>query len=410
MKLMNVKSPEEALKILTRFQPLPKENVKLEQGGGRCLTNDIKAREDVPAFDRSTMDGYAVRAEDTFGAGDGMPGLLECKGEILMGSVPMGSLKAGECFQIHTGGMLPEGADAVLMVENTETIGGTVQCLSQVAPGENVIHRGEDIGMGELVIPAGRKLRSPELGVLASLGVVEVDVHRRPVVGVLLSGDEVVDRKTRELSLGKIRDSNSPAIEFLCRRAGAEIVSGGVLPDKLEAFMKKSRAMLEGVDFLVFCGGSSVGTRDFTAQTMDALGEPGLLVEGISVKPGKPTLIADCGGKPVMGLPGHPVSAVTIFQVFGRAILRRLTGDTEPVFKPTIRAELSRNISSSTGRTDFVRIRLEKVDNKDLPSAVPVFGRSGMLKTLAQADGYLVVKAEKEGLSAGDAVDVFLLE
>ncbi len=407
---MNVKSPDDALRILDRFQPLQPETVKLEEAGGRYLSVDFMAGEDVPAFDRSTMDGYAVRAEDTFGAGESMPGLLECKGEILMGTVPPVVVGPGECFQIHTGGMLPQGADAVLMVEDTEVVGTSIQCFSQVAPGENVIHRGEDIKKGDVVIRAGRKIRSPELGVLASLGVEEIAVHRRPVVGILLSGDEVVEWKTGKLEPGKIRDSNALAIEFMCRRAGAEVMVGGVLPDRLDAFMEKSRAMLEKVDFLVFSGGSSVGTRDFTGRAMAALGKPGLLVEGISVKPGKPTLIADCDGKPVLGLPGHPVSALTIFQIFGTRILQRLAGCKTIDFKPSVRAELSRNIPSTTGRTDYARIRLEKQDEKNIPTAIPVFGRSGMLRTLAEADGYLVVKAEKEGLSAGDTVDVYLIE
>ncbi len=404
MKLMRVTDPEDVLKLIEdHFVPLESEEPAIEDAGGRCLSKKILAPEDVPGFDRSTVDGYAAAARDTFGAGEGMPALLECIGEVMMGeSAP--KIKSGQCCLVHTGGMLPEGSDAVIMVEDTEVTGALVQSFRQVAPGENVIHRGEDLQKGDPVLLEGHRLRAPEIGMLASLGITKIAVHRRPVAGFFSSGDELVDYHSETLEPGRIRDSNTPALLYLAKQCGAAARYGGILPDSFEVFLEKSRAMLEEVDFLVFSGGSSVGSRDFTARTMNELGSPGLLVEGVSIQPGKPTLLADCAGKPVLGLPGHPVSALNIFSIFGKAVIDRLAGRAKKPFQPTVKAVLSRNVPSRSGRTDYVRVRLE--EGKDGPQAVPVFGRSGMLRTLAEADGLIVIPAAGEGLAAGEIVEV----
>ncbi len=408
MKLMRVTNPEDVFNIISEhFAALDKEKLSLENVGGYYLAETIYVPEDVPDFNRSTVDGYAVTARDTFGAGEGMPAMLECIGEVLMGRTAP-SIKKGQCCLVHTGGMLPAEADAVIMIEDTELTGSMLQCLRQVAPGENVIHRGEDLKKGDVSLFKGRQLRSPEVGMLASLGITAVDVHRKPVVGFFSTGDELVDYSKRELKPGQIRDSNAPALLYLAEQNGAAVKYGGILPDQFDTFLEQSRTMLEEVDLLVFSGGSSVGTRDYTARTMQELGKPGLLVEGISIQPGKPTLLANCNGKPVLGLPGHPVSALNIFAIFGKSILDCLAGRKEKQFKPSIKAVLARNISSRSGRTDYVRIKLE--ETPDGLSAVPVFGRSGMLRTLAEADGLLVIPAEKEGLSNGEQVEVEIWE
>ncbi len=406
MKLIRVKDLHTVLQLIEdNFSPLPAEKVSLEQAGGRTVSETVIAREDVPGFNRSTVDGYAVFAGDTFGAGESLPAVLDCTGEVLMGQAAP-EIEPGQCCQVHTGGMLPPGADAVVMVENTEVLGSQVHIYRQVAPGENVIHRGEDLQKGSPVLQAGTRLRAPELGLLASLGITEVTVYRRPVVGLLSSGDELVPYHTAKVSPGQIRDSNGIAINYLARQAGAVVINGGILPDDFSQFLSRSQKLLAEVDFLVLSGGSSVGTRDFTAQTMQELGRPGLLVEGIAIQPGKPTLLANCRGKPVLGLPGHPVSALNIFAQFGVAVLNRLSGIPGKLFTPTVRAVLNRNIPSRSGRTDYVRVRLSSVNGH--PEASPIFGRSGMLRTLAQADGIVIVPAEKEGLSAGEPVEVIL--
>lgn len=410
MKLMQVSNPNTVLKLIKdEFKALPAEKLSINEAGGRYLAETVNSPEDVPAFNRSTVDGYAVAARESFGASESMPAMFELTGEVLMGaSAP--PISAGQCCLVHTGGMLPENADAVIMVEDTEVAGNIVNSYRQVAPGENVIHRGEDLKAGAVAFEAGQRLRAPEIGLLASIGLTEVSVHRQPQIGFFSSGDELVPYSTGQLNPGQIRDSNAPALLYLARQFGAGLKYGGILPDQFAVFMEKSRKMLDEVDFLVFSGGSSVGSRDFTARTMQELGKPGLLVEGLAIQPGKPTLLAKCGYKPVLGLPGHPVSALNIFSIFGRAIIEQLAGRVKERLTPTLKARLARNIASRTGRTDYIRVRLEKRTTDGELNAIPVFGRSGMLRTLAEADGLLVVAPEKEGLSTGEIVEVFLWE
>lgn len=406
MKLMRVTDPESVFKIIEEnFFPLEPEEIGIEEAGGRILAEDVVSEEDIPGFNRSTVDGYAVDARETFGAGEGIPSFLKCKAEILMGQAAP-AISPGECCLIHTGGMLPEGADAVVMVEDTEVTGDSVNIYRQVAPGENVIRRGEDLVKGAAALTAGRRLRAPETGLLASMGVTGVRVYRHPVMGLLSSGDELVPYNTELPGPGRVRDCNTPALMQMGRQAGADVISGGILPDVYGEFFENSRMMLDNVDFLVLSGGSSVGTRDFTARTLQELGEPGLLVEGISIQPGKPTLLANCGGKPVLGLPGHPVSALNVFMLFGKAVLNRLSGRTGESWLPAIDAVLARNIPSRPGRTDYVRVKLVREEGNI--AAVPVFGRSGMLRTLAEADGFVVISPEKEGLPEGENVKVYL--
>jgi molybdopterin molybdotransferase len=408
MRLMQVTDPEEVIKIINReFNPLESEKLPLEKVGGRCLAETLKASEDVPAFKRSTVDGYAVMARDTFGAGEGIPVMLEYIGEVPMGKTAP-AMKNGQCCLVHTGGMLPEEADAVIMIEDTDLTGAMIQGFRQVAPGENVIHRGEDLKKGDIVMDKGHTLRAPEIGVIASLGITVVETYRRPIIGFFSSGDELVSYSSASLKPGQIRESNAPALFYLAKQNEAVYEYGGILPDLFDVFLEKSRAMLEKVDMLVFSGGSSVGDRDYTARTMQELGKPGLLVEGIAIQPGKPTLLANCGGKPVLGLPGHPVSALNIFALFGKAIIDRLSGRVRQRYTPTVKAILKRNISSRSGRTDYVRIKLEVTAAGY--NAIPVLGRSGMLRTLAEADGLLIVSSAKEGLNAGDAVEVIIWE
>lgn len=404
MKLMQLKEPDEVFTIIREhFQALPAITLSLYDAAGLCPSEAVSAPEDIPGFDRSTVDGYALRAADTFGASGGMPALLPCSGEIDMGRAAP-PLPEDHCLAIHTGAMLPAGADAVIMLEDTEVSGNMVQVLTQVAPGQNVIHRGEDLKQGTPVLKRGHPLRAPEIGLLSSLGLTSVTVHPRPRVTVLSSGDELVSPAAGELALGQIRDSNGPALAALAAQLGAVAEKGGILPDRFDDFLDRSREMLSRCDLLVFSGGSSVGSRDYTARTMEALGEPGLLVEGIALQPGKPTLLANCGSKAVLGLPGHPVSALTVFSLFGRAIIDRLGGKQAQPWTPTIRATLERSLPSRSGRTDYVRVKLRQEHTGVV--AVPVFGRSGMLRTLAEADGLVVVPREAEGLHAGTAVEV----
>lgn len=408
MKLMKVTEPGTVLELIkSNFLPLKSEIIPLEEAGGRMLAETLYAPEDVPGFNRSTVDGYALRASDTFGAQESMPAMLNYAGEILMGRAAH-KTAGGEAALVHTGGMLPEGTDAVLMLENSEVMGPVIQAYKQLAPAENVVHRGEDLKKGAVALTQGQRLRAPELGLLASLGLTEVKVYRRPQVGFFSSGDELTDYHNTALKPGQVRDSNQVALQYMAAQLGCNSINGGILPDQFAVFLEKSKTMLEKVDFLVFSGGSSVGSRDHTARTMNELGQPGLLVEGIAVQPGKPTLLANCNGKPVLGLPGHPVSALNIFSVFGKAVIERLKGQEKEVFTPVVRAVLTRNIPSRSGRVEYVRVKL--FSEKGVTKAEPVFGRSGMLRTLAEADGLLVIPKKAEGLTENSTVEIILWE
>ncbi len=408
MRLLKVTLVEEALKLIwDSFSPLGTEEVALENAGGRYCAEEIIAPEDVPAFDRSTVDGYAVRAEETFGADSSFPSFMELTGKVRMGE-EAGKIETGQCCYVPTGGMLPAGADAVVMIEETEEVEGLVQIFKQVAPGENVIRRGEDLSRGETVLGRGRKIRGPELGLLASLGITRLKVYRRPLVGILSTGDELTPVETPSLRPGQIRDANGIALFYLSRQAGAEVLSGGIVNDSYDDFVQKIKSLLKQVDMVVLSGGSSVGTRDYTPEVLRDLSGGELLLEGLAIQPGKPTVLAKCENKPVLGLPGHPVSALNIFSLLGRALINRLSGAAGEEWRPSVRAVLTKNIPSRPGRIDLVRVSLQKAGNRI--TATPIFGRSGLLHTLALADGVVQVDAELDGLAAGTEVEVFIWE
>jgi len=408
MKLMKVTTIQDALEIIANeFRALETEVVVLSEAGGRILAKEIISAEDVPGFNRSTVDGYAIMAEESFGASDSIPAIFDLTGEILMGAQAP-AISAGQCYLVHTGGMLPSGADAVIMIENTELVNTQVHCYRQVGPGENIIRKGEDLKENQVILHEGKKIRAPELGLLASIGTVEITVYRKPLVGIFSSGDELVEYTNQNLANGQIRNCNSISLAYMVKQFGGVPLYGGILPDQQDHFIKQSQEMLENVDFLVFSGGSSVGNRDYTAITMQELGNPGLLIEGLAVQPGKPTLLAKCNEKPVLGLPGHPISAMNIFALLGKTIISHLVGNSGELYNPSVKASISRNIPSKTGRTDYVRVKIDQ-QGEDL-IATPIFGRSGILRTLSEANGLIIIPAAKEGLYEGEQVEIYLLD
>lgn len=411
MRIFNVLSPEEVVRIIQdSVQPLPVATVPLEEAGGRVCGSAVLAPEDLPDFSRSTVDGYAVYSEDTFGASDSAPALLNFTGEVLMGKGAP-PIERDTCLYVPTGGMLPEGADAVVMVEFTERLGDLVQIFRPVSPGENVIFRGDDFRKGDPVLEKGRILRSQELGALSALGIQRIAVYSHPRVQVLSTGNELVPYTNEMLPKGKVRDCNAPMLMELCRKKGAIPRYGGILEDDFSLFRGALQHALQDSDFVILSGGSSVGTRDFTAGVLEELSGRKLLVEGVSMQPGKPLLLAICKGKPVLGLPGHPVSALSSFLLFGSRILDRLQGRNTPPYQPSVRAELALNVPSKPGRTDVVRVELSwgKLRNGNQGwQAVPLFGRSGILHTLTKADGFILVPPVKEGLLGGELVEVIL--
>ena len=405
-----VVSRERFEELLRGFPLLETETVPLERCHGRILAQDLAAPEDLPALARSCMDGFAVRARDVFGASGGGSAYLELAGEIAVDRAPDFALSPGTCARIPTGGALPEGADAVVMVEQTHEMSGTVEVRKSLAPGDNVMLQGEDVLAGGLALEAGRLLRVPEVGLLAALGLLEAPVRRRARVDVLSTGNEVVPVSARPKP-GQVRDVNSLALACLAQEAGAEARTRGILPDRLETLRTALLESLDASDCVLLSGGSSVGVRDLTVAALETLPEAAVLAHGVALSPGKPTILARVGGKPVIGLPGQVASAQVVMLVLVQPFLRHLMGDASAfdrsrrVLRP---AELARNLASKPGREDYVRVRLEEREGRP-PLAHPLPGKSGLLKTLLQAQGLVAVPADREGLYAGAAVDVWLL-
>lgn len=404
-----IESVHRAKKLLldkVNFNNLRIESVSLEDGLGRVLAGDIVSDIDIPGFDRSTVDGYAVMAKDTFGATESMPAYLSIAGEVLMGQEAKLSLLLGQTVKVATGGMLPEGADAVVMLEYTEEMGADSVCvLRPVAPGENVVHQGEDLSLGSTVLKKGHLLRPQDLGILAGVGVTKVTVYKRPQVAIISTGDELISPEKTPL-LGQVRDINSYALMGLVEAAGGEAVLYGVIPDTYKILEKITAKALENCDIVIISGGSSVGTRDVTAKVLNNLGKPGVLVHGVSVKPGRPTILGAVRGKAVYGLPGHPVSAMIIFDIFTRPVIEKLLGFEPKLAKKMITASLTRNIASTAGREDYIRVMVKETDGRYL--AEPVLGKSGLISTMVNADGIVKISMDAEGLSAGDMVEVIL--
>jgi molybdopterin molybdotransferase len=406
MQFFKVKTVEETFALIEEYIPVtPHKEVRvLEEALHYILAEPIVAKENVPSFDRSTVDGYAVKAKDTYGSSESMPGFLTVTGEVKMGEVPHSVVGPGNAVYVPTGGMMPSGSDSVIMIEHCEDLDGLLNTYKQIAPGENVIRAGEDIKEGETLLTAGTKLRPQELGALASLGITHVTVFRQLKVGYLSSGDEIVPYQTETLQEGQIRDINYLTISGLAREWNVDVEYGGIVRDDFEAFRQKAKELYDQVDCLILSGGSSVGAKDYTTEVIQSLGNPGVFVHGISIKPGKPTILAMADGKPVIGLPGHPASAMIIFRLFGERILRKLMGEKVERKPERIFARITKNIPSSPGRSDYIRVRL--IEKEGEWWAEPIIGKSGLITTLVKSDGIVEISSEKEGISQGEYVPV----
>jgi molybdopterin molybdotransferase len=391
---------------LAGFRPsrrTPVEAVGLLGAHGRVPAEPVRAPHDLPGFARSTVDGYAVRAADTYGASEALPTYLDVAGAVAMGTTPDVAAGPGVAVAIPTGGAIPPGADAVVMVEHTqEAMAGTIEVVRPVAPGEGLVRADEDAAAGAELVPAGRPLRAQDLGLLAAAGATEVRVHARPRVAVLSTGDEVVEPETARLAPGQVRDASAVALAALVREAGGVPDLRGIVPDDQGLLDAALRAALATSDMIVVSAGSSVGARDETAAVVAGLGAPGIWAHGIALRPGKPTLLADCDGVPVIGLPGNPRSALVVFRLIGVPLVRLVGGVTAPPPERSMHAELARDVPSAAGRLDIVQVAVSD------GTATPLFGASALLSILTAADGYIVVPDEATGLQAGSAVDVTL--
>lgn len=397
---------------LTGFCPARRtgvERVLLDEALGRVPAESLAAPHALPGFARATVDGFAVRAADTYGASEALPSYLDIAGEARMGRPPEVEVRAGTAVAIATGAPLPPGADAVLKVEHTQNATEELlEALRPVTPGEGTVRFDEDAAPGAELAPAGRPLRPQDLGMLAAAGLTEIRVHARPRVTIVSTGDELVPAgdPPGALSAGRVRDSSGPALGALVREAGGDPRFAGIVPDERDALVTRLREELPGCDVLVVSAGSSVGARDETAGAIASLGEPGIWCHGLALRPGKPTLLADCGGVPVIGLPGNPRSALVVFRLIGMPIVRRVGGCTSPPPEPSVSARLTRDLPSAAGRVDVAQVRID--GECGAREATPLFGSSSLLSIMAAADGYVTVPEAATGLARGSEVEVTL--
>jgi molybdopterin molybdotransferase len=382
--------------------------IALTEAFDRVLAESILSPEDLPAQARSTMDGYAVRAADTFGASESMPCYLNVTGEVQMGAAPTGEVKKGCCYKIPTGGLLPVGADSVVMLEHSVPVDETmIEIIKGVGTGTNLIQKGEDIAKGRQALPEGHLLRPQDIGLLAGLGIAEVKVTEKVRVGILSTGDEIIAHTERPKP-GQIRNINTLALAGEVQRAGGVFNDYGIVSDQKEIFLPAIRKAIKDNDIVLFSGGSSVGVRDLGEQVIEALGPPGILVHGVTLKPGKPVLIGQSGSTPIFGLPGHPVSALVCFDFFVKPAIQHLSGriNRQKLPTPYIVATLARNINSAPGRRDVVRVKI--TEEGDSWVAEPVLGKSGSISTLSRSDGYFLIDENSQGITENSVIKVYL--
>ncbi|MFW5980341.1 MAG: gephyrin-like molybdotransferase Glp [Halanaerobiales bacterium] len=391
-----------------------KEVIDFSKAKNRIVAKEIKADEDLPPFSRSTVDGFAVRAKDTAGASSSLPQYFEVIGEIKMGDKSEFKIASGEAVQIPTGGMLPSGADAVVMVEYSQPVDdSTVEISRPVAVGENVVLKGEDIACGETLLAKGHRIRPRDIGALAGLGITELEVFSQPEVAVISTGDELVN-PNEKIKQGEIRDINSYSISSIIEELGAKPRIIGIVEDSLAKLKMAIKENLDA-DLILISGGSSVGVKDLTIKLLNDLGEPGVLLHGLSIKPGKPTIQAVVDHTPVMGIPGHPASAWTITRIMVIPLIRVLQGEMDweeaekMECKYQIQAELNRNISSDRGREEYIPVSLYEDSDGSL-KAEPITGKSSLITTLVEGEGLLKIKRYVEGKKKGETVKIKLID
>jgi len=404
-----VLEPREALNVLLTVNPVGTEEIPSVRARARVLADELRSAVDLPHFHRAAMDGYAVIAKDTFGASQSLPAYLKLAGVVEMGKEAAQPLTPGTAMRISTGGMMPPNADSVVMVEYTdETDAGLVEIHRGVSPWQNVIQIGDDIKKGELVFPRGRRLRAHDLGALTGVGIASIPVFKKPRIALISTGDEIVDVES-EPRPGQVRNINQHSLAGLIEECGGELKDWGVVRDDRTALRDAIAGALEWSDLVLLSGGSSMGAKDIALETILSFPDAQFVFHGISIAPGKPTIFAKACGKPILGLPGYPVSALVIFDLFAAPLIRRLGGENLDVlekFSRSVRAVLKTNVASQIGREDYVRVVLERSPAGLL--AAPLPSKSGAIFTLVKADGMVRVDMNQDGLEQGEEVEVIL--
>jgi molybdopterin molybdotransferase len=405
MPMLSVKTPDEAIEIVRKnfSRVMDTQRVGITDALGRVLAEDITSAEYVPGFNRSSVDGYAVLSSDTFGCSESIPAILHVSGDVLMGQPFAGELTAGSCISVPTGGEVPPVADSVVMVEHTEDFcDGTVGIIKPSAPGNNMIFKGDDVKPGDIVLKSGGVITAHDIGALAALGIIAVNVRKKPVVGIISTGDELISADMTPTG-GQIRDVNSYLLAAAMISAGAAPEMYGIVSDDDTALDAAVAQALDTCDVVLISGGSSVGEKDATARIIEGRGE--ILLHGIAMKPGKPTIIGKFDGKPIVGLPGHPVAAFFVARLFVALMLDILMGvaDEHPA---VVHAEITEEISANHGRAEYVAVKLRQ--NGDVTYAEPVRSKSGLITSLPGTDGYICIPRDCEGLAKNAAVKVTL--
>ncbi len=409
MEFFNVLTASEVHSIINKLAEeyaIESEEIHLMSATGRIVSEEVTAPLDLPEFNRSTVDGYAVISQEVMGASESMPSFLDCINEVAMGEIADFLLKGGQAVYVPTGGMVPEGADGVVMIEYVEKLDEkTILIHRPIAPLENMTRIGDDLKEGELIVSKGKKLTPYDIGLLAGAGIHHIKVYKKLRFAILSTGDEIVDLEEPK-KLGEIRDINGYALSSLITELGGEVVKKAIVKDHFDTLKEETGKALDSADIVLLSGGSSVGTRDYTKAVIESFEGGSVLVHGISIKPGKPTIIGRVGQKAVFGLPGHPASALIIFNQFVKAYMDHLLERPQKEFSVT--AVLLGNVHSSPGKETYQMVQL--VQDEEGWNAVPFYAKSGMMTLLAKASGYLRIPERTEGLMKGEKVKVYLLK
>lgn len=401
-------SAEEALSKLEdycKIEPVGVEEVSRLEAYGRVLAQDVVSAVDVPGFDRATMDGYAVKASDTFGAKEDSPITLRVTGVSQPGDKSASQVGSGEAVEVGTGASMPRGANAVVMVEYTQSSGDTLNVFRAVSPGENVMSAGSDIMTGELVLRRGQRVSPREIGVLAAVGIKSIKVYRKPRVAVISTGNELV-QPGEKIGHAQIYDINSSSIAASVLENGGVPLEPRIVRDDPKMIKQTVTDALQQADLILTSGSTSAGAGDILYRIIGDMGSPGILVHGLSVKPGKPTIIAAVDGKPIIGLPGYPTSALMIFHLVVVPIVRRMAGLPETREAPLVAAKTAARIFSEKGRRELLPVHL--ISSKQGYVVYPVGLGSGAIRSMALADGYIDIPKNQEFLDDGEAVNVRL--
>lgn len=408
MDFFNIVSIEEGKRLLMdnfKDYEFGIEEVNILDSSDRILAEDIISNIDVPEFNRSTVDGYAINVFDSHGANDSIPSILNIQGEVRMGEEVKESIKSGYTMYVPTGGMVPEGANGIIMIENTEKMDeNTLLIYKPISQGENIIYRGDDIKKDAVALKKGRKITPEVLGVLAALGIGKVKVYKKPRFYIISTGDEIIEIH-EELTMGKIRDINAYALHGLIQKLGGETVGRNIIKDDYDLLREEVEKALAISDIVLISGGSSVGTRDYTHKVIGSFNGRGVFVHGVSIKPGKPTIMGEGNGKLIFGLPGHPVSSIIVFKTFLESFINEKLGIEN--IKPRVNAIVEHNFPSSPGRVTYQMVKLNERNGRFY--AMPTFGKSGMISLLSESQGYIIIESHEEGIYKGEEREVYLL-